>query len=322
MPIDFSLLNAKAPSSNMQSLGSYPQTQNPLNSLAGGIMQGVQEGQQMQANAQDMKQKAALFPSVLQNAQNQAAMSTIDLSTKQGAAAQATVERQAAAQGLDNYMNVLKTTNPTSWADMQQKLEDVQNKHALTLNTMQDMHTKQLQNTMNESGLLATAAATVSSITKDPQQQQAVWEIQKKRFENAGIDPSQYPAQFDQNWATAMVATQHINNANYLELHPQAATQQPQIGKLEDLQAEKQKALDDAIKNKGVNSPEAIQAKDDLQKVQQSVQNEARDKEGFVSGILHSINNQFSSDDTTSSTPQSTSATKTLTFNPKTGKLE
>lgn len=124
MPINWGTLSGQNPVGGV--VGNIAPRQSSLNSLAGGIMSGLQQGQQMQATAQEMQQRAAMFPGQ-QQLQNQAVESgQMDLDAKKQMVQTAASLREAAQKGEQQYGQVLLKTDPVAFYAFQKGKADYQ----------------------------------------------------------------------------------------------------------------------------------------------------------------------------------------------------
>lgn len=258
-----------------------PRPDDSLNSLAGGIMSGIQQGQQIQASnqaiaasKQDMAQKAALFPETLRNEQGIAnqnqAKGQADMRSEAGI--QSFIN--ASKQGHDAATKAIMAVDPVGGIKMQQDYADLQQKQAAAAGEMAKTRGEELKilpqlqisvaNTIQSSVSLATDPKTGQIDLQKANQiyQQQLMPIAK----NTPDILTAFPPQLDAGSAANAVAIGNMAHArmaqDYLTTHPSKGTN------FNQLQTERD-ALQSQISAAGANA--TPQQKQDLQEMNQKL---------------------------------------------------
>jgi hypothetical protein len=281
MAINWGTLQGIAPPHVSGSIPASPD--NRLNSLAGGIMSGILQGQQMQGNALQMKatqqamdQQAALFPG--QQQIQQQAIETGDMAiqaAKQGQLDGATV-RAGAQKGEQSYLNALQQTgNMAGIQDYLKAKADVQS--SLTQSTANlaaakssDAATQKIV-VENQSKILQQKAAIYSMAAQiggsDPK---AVEDAYQKGKEQLPSEISKMmPAHYDQSYD---LATHTLANMDLANIADQENAKQPKTD-LEKAQNLTEKATNEY--QNALKTGDTTKIKRAYEKYTQSKENEA-----------------------------------------------
>ncbi len=209
---NFGLLQAIQPPSVVAQL---PQSNsNGLDSFAGGLMGGLQQGTNIAAQRQQMNQQAQLFPSIMQQNQQAAESGAIDLADKKQGQEDKKTLRDAAKQGEANYLKALSQISPEAVQDFQ--LKKAQTAEATAKSTLYgEQATGQgLDNYSTSINIQAQINSSALS-SQDPAMQQKIYDYGRANAPKAIQELM--PKQFDQNTAMATVILAKENIADYQE---------------------------------------------------------------------------------------------------------
>lgn len=179
MAVNYGLLTPQETAHNMQPLPQYPTQANPLNSLAGGIMSGVQEGQQVAKTRQDMQQSKELFP--IQKANAEAVSTQNQIAARAAAQGEQDAATMRAHNGDTeaNYIKVLgKTVGPAAVFQYQKTKADAQKviSEIALINSNTAVNSPQAQAGVSITLMQAVNAAQQAESQK-PGDGQKVWDI-------------------------------------------------------------------------------------------------------------------------------------------------
>ncbi len=290
---NFDLLQSIQPPQVVGSLPAAP-PQTGLDSLAGGLLQGLQAGQNMQAQRlgmdatrQQMDQSKQLFPGQLkgqelanqgaqlsnQKAQLDIESAQIDFSDKKAARAKLQQMQAEFSKSYADGVKFLMQKDPVSGIKMQQDFATMQESQAKAAASMADTRTKQqdaLYNIQQGAGNLASTSAGLATDQKTGQidwnkanqvYQQQLSGIKKQAPQLAEV----YPDKLDQGSYLSLMKIGHDAHMNQLQKEIDKAkatekTEDPAIKKTVDYIQSLKEAVDAAPSN----SPEREKAIDRL----------------------------------------------------------
>lgn len=187
-----------------------------MNDLAGGIMQGMQQGQQMGLNAQQMKlnDQALDFnaknnPLVLEQNQQKVETGRMDQQERQQKMAAIEAFKANSDQGYQKAAEAMTKIDPAGGIKMQQDLQDLQFKQGQAAEQMAKGRKEQLS-TLHEIQITGgEMAATATSMATDPQTGQVDWnkanaaykQMMEPLIKTAPDIASLYPPTLDQGSA-------------------------------------------------------------------------------------------------------------------------
>lgn len=216
MPVDYSLLNFKQPVggvvANLPVVQAAPANQD-INTLAGGLMQGLMQGQQikeskqaMDMRAQQMDQSAQMFPSQLQQSQQAAQTGAIDLESKQQSRRDVAQAREAFNKSWDQGMSVMKKNDPAGYLALMQSQATYDKTLAETSDKMADTRIKAnvAYTSMAATGADLAQHAAAAEKT-NPGSGQKVYEQGLKMLPPALA--SSYPAQYNEETHLVLTKT-------------------------------------------------------------------------------------------------------------------
>jgi len=216
MAVNFGIL---APIQPQQQIIQTPQRPSSLDSLSGGIMQGLLQGQQIQATRQNMAatkqsmdQQAALFPGQQQIQQQTIEGNQLNLDQAKQQKLDADQLRAAAAKGEQVYLDAIGKINPSAQQDYLLKKAQVQNTLAEAFAKTATGKGTELDNHAKATNIIGQAAEG-ALMAKDPAQQQQIW------AQSRSLLPPQMqklvPQQFDQNFAMAATVLRYEGMADF-----------------------------------------------------------------------------------------------------------
>lgn len=211
MAINFGILQGiQAP----QVIGQLPQQPDSMNSLAGGLMQGIQSGLEMQG--QVTKNKIA----------------KMELDNSKQSQMDAQTLREASAKGEQAYINALSQVNRSAALDYLGKKQVIQKTLAETININEETKSRGLDNyarAINAMGQVQSSALAGRS----PEEQQKIYQIGLSQLPSKVR--SAMPDQFDQNSAVATIILAKQNMADYLDKNKKAVSPSDTKRRLDEL---------------------------------------------------------------------------------------
>jgi hypothetical protein len=212
MAVNYGLLqNIQPPSVVGQLPGSQ---QSSGDSLASGIMGGLQQGMNIRSMKQNMDQNAALFPSQLLRSQQAAESEGIDLQDKKQAQKDRKDLRAASAESETKYLDALAKLNPAEAQDYMLKKAQTAKATAEVAGVLEDNKSKGLDNYAKAITLQGQVAGS-SLAGADDEMKQRLYSYGRSNAPKALQDIM--PEKFDQKWAIGAIKLAEENMADYLE---------------------------------------------------------------------------------------------------------
>lgn len=185
MPVDFGLLQTKQPVGGVvATLPMVPQT-NSLDSLAGGIMSGLQQGQQIKASRQNMAvqqqqmdQSAQAFPLQQQERQQTNEMNQMKIDSAKTQQVDIAEQRKASQQSYQAYLDVVKKQDPVQWIKIQKDESEVKKNFVDAADKMEDTKGKGVNNYYSIAEAGGNMASTAVQNGKNPAEQEAIYQQQ------------------------------------------------------------------------------------------------------------------------------------------------
>lgn len=208
---NFGMLQPIVPTN--RTVGALPAAPNSADQLGQGLLQGLQTGSNVAGQMQQRQQNAALFPSILQDAQNKAESSSLDLQTKKGQIQDEKELRAAAIAGPDQYAHLLQQKSPEAYQDYQLKMAKTQQAFQTLAKSQADTDKAVIGNYNQLMGIAAqiTRAASAGST---PQMQQQIYQFGLSQAPKSL--QTVMPAQYDANTGMAVSRLAHESTADQL----------------------------------------------------------------------------------------------------------
>lgn len=306
MAIQWNQLTSIQPPSVIAQLPATPPSDG-LNSLAGGIMQGLQQGSAIQTQGvmrdqarQQMEQNAKLFPSQLANQEaitkhNQTIVQQ-DLRSESGIAAY----RQNVSKSYDDAIKAMGAIDPVGAVKMQQEQADLQKKQADAASAMSDSRTKQ-------TALLPQLQITVSNLVsdsinlstqEDPKTGQPVTDWNKaNQVYQQKLEPVRkttpdllpaFPEKLDQGSAINVMSSGQMAHA---EIAAQGLAKNPKDNSTPDMKNSKRLAELDVKEKKGTITEEEAAEKSRLEAT--TVNKESSPQLAKVQSLVDDLQSQY-----------------------------
>jgi hypothetical protein len=271
---NFGLLQAIQPPSVVAQL---PQSNsNGLDSFAGGLMGGLQQGTNIAAQRQQMQQNAELFPLLKQQNQQAAESGAIDLADKKQGQEDKKTLREAAKQGEASYLKALSQISPEAVQDFQLKKAQVAETTAKSTLYGEQATGQGLDNYSTSINIQAQINSSALS-SKDPAMQQKIYEYGRANAPKAVQELM--PKQFDQNTAMATVILAKENIADYQDKEGKKPTET--VNTLNQLQ-EKRTRLESEISKAKAEGRNVMSKERELKEVNALIDTKVKNKQEIL----------------------------------------
>lgn len=237
-------LSGSAPSA------SAPRTQDPLQDFSSGFLSAYQQGQNIQQNDQQMK--------VGDQQLQQQEMKTHAMKQEETDIAE---RRDAAKQGWNGYLDVLKQQDPVAAVDAESKMAELQQKNALARTADAESY-----------NALLSAQAKVWGRTaqgRNPEEKQAIYQIAKKDLPDSV--KKTMPEGYSDSSMMAGMTIINYDLADYRSKHPESNASNSGLGKIQDDINKKQTI----IQNKKSQGMDTTTDEQQLQQLQQGANKNA-----------------------------------------------